>query len=235
MRLIRTSAAVSLGLLVALVPTADAAKKPAVKTVAKPVCNLITDNAKDTFAVRSQDGQGAYGPQEDALDILSMDVASDATNLTGVVRVAKLSTTAQSAPGGIDFRISFTLPGQDPTAGNFFLNARTTSAGVPSFLLGLRTVVAGGQSTTAKLVDGTGTFDTAKNEIHITVPVSAVKSGNAALAAGSIVSFAGLDQTSARQVAVNPATGVGSATFADVAASESTYKAGAKSCVTPGK
>ena len=53
MRLIRTSAAVSLGLLVALVPAAHAAKKPAAKSVAKPVCNLITDAAKDTFLKRS--------------------------------------------------------------------------------------------------------------------------------------------------------------------------------------
>lgn len=235
MRLIRTSAAVSLGLLVALVPAAHAANKPAAKAVAKPVCNLITDAAKDTFALRSQDAQGAYGPQEDGLDILSMDVASDKTTLTGVVRVAKLAKTVQSAPGGIDFRLGFTLPGQDATKGNFFLNARTTSAGDPTFLLGLRTVVAGGQSITAKLVDGTGTFDLAKSEVHISVPVSAVKSGDVALAVGSILSFAGLDETSARQAAVNPATGVGTATFADVAASETTYKAGAKSCVTPGK
>ena len=59
-----------------------------------------------------------------------------------MVRVAKLAMSAPSAPGGLDYRVSFTLPSQDPAAGNFFLNARTTSAGVPSFLLGLRTVVA---------------------------------------------------------------------------------------------
>ena len=226
----RTALAITLAGAALLAPVAHAATKPV-----KPVCNLITDTPKDTFLLRSQDGQGAYGPQEDGLDILSMDVASDAKTLTGVVRVAKLATKVQSAPGGIDFRIGFTLPGQDPTTGNFFLNARADSSGAPSFLLGLRTVVAQGQSTTAKLVDATGTFDTTKNEVHISVPVSAVKSGSVSLATGSILSFAGLDETSARQVAVNPATGVGTATFADVTNSETTYKAGTKSCVTPGK
>lgn len=225
----RTTLAVTIAGAALLAPVAHAAAKPTVKVV----CNLITDAAKDTFAVRAQDGT-APGPQEDGLDILSMDVASDAKVLTAVVRVAKLATTVQSAPNGIDFRIAFTLPGQDPTKGNFFLNARTAS-GTPSFLLGFRTVVAQGQSTTAKLADGTGTFDLAKNEVRFSVPVSAVKSGDVALATGSVLSFAGLDQTSARQAAVNPATGIGTATFADVAATENTYKAGAKSCVIPGK
>lgn len=228
MRLIRTSALAAAGLSLAAAGVSVAA------TPSKVACNLVTDAAKDTFAVRAQDGQALYGPQEDALDILSMDIASDKTTLTGVIRVAKLATSVQSAPNGIDFRIGFTLPDQDPTKGNFFLNARFTG-GAPAFLLGLRTVVAGGQSTTAKLADGTGTFDTTKNEIHISVPVSAVTSGSAALTKGSKISLAGLDQTSARNVTVNPATGIGTATFADVAASETTYIAGAKSCVTPGK
>ncbi len=232
MKLIRPTVAAALGVAVVLAPIADAApKKPAVK----PVCNLVNDAAKDTFAVRAQDAQGAYGPQEDALDIVSMDLASDSKTLTGVVRVAKLAMSAQSAPGGTDYRISFTLPGQDPTEGNFFLNARTTSAGVPSFLLGLRTVVGASQSLTAKVADATGTFDLIKNEVRIHVPVSDVKTATESMAAGKKLSFVGLDLTSARQVAINPVTGIGTATFADVANSDKLYVAGAKSCVKPGK
>lgn len=198
-----------------------------------PPCNLIADPAGDTFMVRSQDTAGAYGPAEDGLDLRSVDVASDDKVLTGVIRVTKLATTVASAPNGIDFRISFTLPGQDPAKGNFFLNART-SGGTPSYLLGLRTVVGGGQSTTAKLVDGTGTFDTAKNEIRLSVPLAAVTTGDATLKKGDKLTFTGLDQTSARQVAVNPATGVGTATFADVVTADATYVAGSKNCVKPG-
>jgi hypothetical protein len=227
----RCATVIALGSACVLAPGAQAATKPAVK----PVCNLVTDAAQDTFAVRSQDSEGKYGPQVDELDILSMDLASNAKTLTGVIRVAKLATTTQTAPGGTDYRIAFSLPGQDPTVENFFLDARTTSAGVPSFLLGLRTVVAGGQSTTAKLADATGTFDLAKNQVRIHVPLGAVKSAADWLVPGKKLSFSGLDQTSARQVLVNPATNVGTATFADVAASDKIYTAGALSCVTPGK
>lgn len=209
--------------------TAVAASKP----VVKPVCNLITDATGDTFALRSQDSEGVYGPQEDGFDITSIDLASDAKALTGVVRVKKLATAIQSAPNGIDFRVSFTLPGEDPAKENLFLNARYVS-GAPAFLLGKRTVVAQGQSTTAKLADATGTFDTAKNEVRISVPVAAVTAGSDTLKEGVVLSLTDLDQTASRNVAVNPATGIGTATFADVANGEVTYKAGAPSCVKPG-
>ena len=211
-----------------------APKKKPKKAGPPPVCNLIQDAKDDTFAVRAQDGAGAYGPQEATFDILSEDLGSDAKTLTAVIRVAKLGTAAGTAPGGLDFRIGFTLPGQEPTDGNFFLNARTDRSGAASFLLGLRTVVEAGQSTTAKLADATGVFDTAKNEVRISVPVDAVKTEGVALAPGMKMSFAGLDQTSARNVVVNPVTGVGTATFADVTASEKAYVAGEPSCVTPG-
>ena len=231
MKLVRPVLAAALGTGLALTPLAHAATT----TAGKVACNLVTDASQDTFAARSQDGAGAYGPQEDVLDITSMDLASDAKTLTGVVRVVKLATKAGTAPNGTDYRIAFTLPGQDPKAENFVLNARTDSAGVPTFLLVLRTVVGASQSLTAKIADATGTFDTAKNEVRISVPVDAVKSGSASLTPGAKLSFEGLDETAARTVAISPATGVGTATFADVASSDKTYTAGTKSCVTPGK
>lgn len=233
----RTRPVVAVLSAVALVGGAGSAVA-ASKPVVKPVCNLISDAAGDTFAVRAQDTEGVFGPQEDGFDITSVDLASDAKFLTGVVRVKKLATAIQSAPNGIDFRISFTLPGQDPSAENLFLNARFVS-GAPAFLLGKRTVVGAagestGQSTTAKLADATGTFDTAKNEVRISVPTSAVTSGSETLKNGVVLSLTDLDQTSARNVAINPATSIGTATFADVANGEVTYKAGAPSCVKPG-
>ena len=233
---VRPSLALAAGIALVLSPVAQAAaKKPVKKPVVKPVCNLITDTTQDTFAVRSQDSVGKYGPQEDVLDITSMDVASDAKTLTAVVRVVKLATKAQTAPGGTDYRVAFTLPGQDPAAESFFMNAHTDPQGAPSFLLGLRTVVAQGQATTKKLADGVGTFDLAKNEVRWSVPVSAVSSGSATMTKNSVLSFDGLDETAARQVAVNPATGIGTALFADVTTSGGIYKAGTKSCVIPGK
>jgi len=217
---------------------AFAAALPA-SAVAKPTkasCKLIVDETKDTFLLRNQEVPGVYGPQEDGFDIVSGDVASNAKTLTGVLRVAKLATAPQSAPGGLDFRVQFLVGAQDPAAENFFLNARVDRSGTATYLLGLKTLLPlGVQSTTAKLADATGTFDLKRNEVRIHVPLAAVKSGTVALKPGTKVFLGGLDQTASRQVAVNPATGVGTATFADVAQSDKTYVAGSRSCVVPGR
>ncbi len=205
------------------------------KKPAPPVCNLIEDTKSDTFLVRSQDSQKAYGPQEDALDLVSEDVASDGVTLTAVVRVVKLATRVGSAPGGTDYRVQFTIPGQDGTKENFVLNARTDSSGAPSFLLALRTIVGASQSVSQKVADATGAFDLAKNEVHISVPVASVKSGSNVLGKDGLLLFSGLDQTSSRSTFVNPATGTATATFADVTATEKSYKVGTPSCVVPGK
>lgn len=198
------------------------------------VCNLVTDAKGDTFLVRAQDAQKAYGPQEDAFDIVSQDLGSDGKVLTAVIRVAKLATKVGSAPGGTDYKTQFTIPGQDAKAENFVLNARTNSSGEPSYLLALRTVVQG-QSISQKIADATGAFDLAKNEVRVTVPLAAVKSGSNVLAKGGMLTLAGLDQTSSRATVVNPVTGTATAAFADVATTEKTFKLGTASCVVPGK
>ena len=200
-----------------------------------PVCNLVQDAKGDTFAVRAQDTQKAYGPQEDAFDLVSLDVASNSTTLTGVFRVAKLATTAGTAPGGLDYKIQFVIPGQDPAKENFIVNARTDRAGAPTFLLALRTVLAQGQAVSTKIADATGSFDLAKNEVRVHVPLTAVKSGSSTLVKGAELTFKGLDQTSSRSTVVNPATGTATAAFADVAATEKSYKLGTPACVIPGK
>jgi len=199
------------------------------------VCNLTTDAKNDTFLVRAQDAQKAYGPQEDALDIVSQDLGSDGKVLTAVIRVAKLATKIGSAPGGTDYKTQFTIPGQVATAENFILNARTDGSGAPSYLLALRTVVAQGQAISKKVADATGTFDLVKNEVRITVPLADIKSGSNVLAKGSVLTMAGLDQTSSRATVVNPATGTATAAFADVATTEKSFKLGTASCVVPGK
>ena len=226
---IRTLLAVaSVGVLAAS-GTATAAPKP------KPVCNLVEDAKGDTFAVRAQDPQKVYGPQEDAFDLVSQDVAGDGKTLTGVFRVAKLAMTAGTAPGGLDYKIQFVVPGQNPTKENFILNARTDRAGAPSYLLALRTVVAQGQAISTKIAEATGTFDMAKSEVRIHVPIDAVKSTTSTLAKGAELTLKGLDQTSSRSTVVNPVTGTATAAFADVAATEKSYKLGTPSCVIPGK
>ena len=59
-------------------PEPEPAPKP------KPSCLTISDPKGDTFAIRAQDGQGANGPQEDALDIVSGDLASDGNQLNRI-------------------------------------------------------------------------------------------------------------------------------------------------------
>jgi hypothetical protein len=230
MRIARPAVALTVGAAVVLALPASAVTRPKVK----PVCKLVVDGTQDTFAFRSQDAQGAYGPQEDGFDIVSGDVASNAKTLTGVLRVKKLSTTVGSAPNGIDFRVNFALPGQDPTVENFFLNARIDSDGSQHFFAGHITRTAPNVSTTVKLGDGTGKFDAAKNEVRISVPLAAVKQGSYALKNGMKLFLSGLDQTASRVVVVNPTSDIATATFADVANSDKVYVAGAPSCVTPG-
>ncbi len=236
----RTAAVAALALCVlgtGLAASADAARKPKTRAI-PPVCDLVTDATGDTFLLRTQDSVGKYGPQEDALDITSMDIASDAKRLTAVVRVKKLSTKVATAPLGTDYRLQFVLPGE--AAGeNIVMNARTDPSGTPSFIVVARTLIPNGQgqSTTAKIADITGVFDLAKNEIRMTVPLS-VLSPKGAVSPGSKIALntlGGLDQTSARATVVNPVTGVGTATFADVALSDRVYTAGAPSCVVVGK
>lgn len=224
-----TRATVVLACVATLVVAVPATAKP------KVACKLAVDATKDTFLFRAQETAGAFGPQEDGFDLTSVDIASNAKTLTGALRVAKLSHTIQSAPNGLDFRVNFVLPNQDSATENFFLNARLDPDGTTHFLVAHITRLAPNASTTVKLADGTGAFDTKRNEVRISVPLSSVKNGGFALRNGMKIFLAGLDQTASRVVAVNPSTGIATATFADVAASDKTYVAGSRSCVTPGK
>lgn len=200
------------------------------KPKVKPVCNLVTDDKDDTFAVRSQDGQGVFGPQEDALDIVSGDLASDGKVLTAVLRVKKMALTAGTSPNGLSFRMQFTHSGLDEDT-NLFLTGRA-SGSTQVFTAGSRAITA---NLSTKLADVTGVFDVAKSEVRIHAPLEVFKSLGGGIKAGSKLQFAELDQTASRFVAVNPATGSDTATFADVTSSVSSYTVGAPSCVVPGK
>jgi len=200
------------------------------KPKVKPVCNLITDEKDDTFALRSQDAQGAYGPQEDALDIISGDLASDGKVLTAVVRVKKMALSTGSAPNGLSFRVQFTHGGLDEDT-NLFMAGRASGTN-QVFTAGSRAVTA---NLSTKLADVTGVFDVAKSEVRITAPLDVFKALGGGIKTGTKLQLAELDQTASRFVTVNPATGSDTATFADVTNSASSYTVGALSCVAPGK
>lgn len=188
---------------------------------AKPSCNLIEDAKADTFLIRSQDSAGAYGPNESAVDIVSGDIATDGKTITAVLRIAKLAKSSGTAPTGLSFRVQFASPSQDDE--NMYLSAATNGT-TETFAAGTRAITA---NLATKLADATGVFDLAKSEVRISVPLKIFAAQG--LKPGTKLSMAGLDQT-ANRLLPN-----GSGVFADVATSEKTYIAGAKSCVVPGK
>ena len=197
---------------------------------AVPSCRLFEDAKGDTFAVRYQDTVGGpYGPQEDSLDIVSGDLAGDATNLTAVIRVVGLEETAATSPGGLSFRVQFIAPTTAEDE-NLWLAARVGS-GEPVFTAGYRAMTA---NVSTKLADVKGVFDYDANEVRITAPLKTWDS-RGGVKLGSKLMLSGLDQTTSRFVAVNPATGADTAAFADVTTSDSSYKVGDKSCLAVGK
>lgn len=209
--------AVALVLCATVVAAGAATAAPAVK----PSCNLVEDAKGDTFLLRSQDTAGAYGPTESALDIVSADLSANAKSITAVIRVDKLSKSAGTAPGGLSFRVQFATPTENDE--NLYLNA-TTSGGTDVFTAGTRAITA---NLATKTADVTGVFDTVKNEIRITAPLSTFAAQG--VKPGALLTLAGLDQTASRNAVA------GKAVFADVATSEKSYKVGAPSCVVPGK
>ena len=201
---------------------------------AKPVCNLITDAA----------GDAGYNnvPGGDGDDIVSADLATDATTVTGVVRVAGLSTPDPEAPLGRNYTVLFTAP---KSADLLFMSARTYPQGT-KFIYGYQAEDPNtGVTTNYALGDAAGVVDTAKGEIHISVPVKGFVDGaKAKLAPGT--KLAGLSATVERIVgqgfvpSQSPAPGaprvpLGGFLLAFDDAAGGSYVMGTPSCVAVGK
>jgi hypothetical protein len=147
--------------LVAGAGYASAAPQPA----AKPVCNLIQDAKGDSGI--------SPAPGADGDDIVSADIASDATTITAVLRVAALSANDPQAPLGRSYSVLFTAPG---SADLLYLSARAYPQGT-KFIYGYQAVDATGVTTNYTLGEATGTLDTAKGEVHVSAPVKALADG----------------------------------------------------------
>lgn len=206
--------AASAALVTGAAAASAAPKKPA---PVKPVCNLVVDDAGDTFLLRNQEVPGVYGPQEDALDIVSADLASDTKRITAVIRVKKLATTIATGVGQ-GYEAQFLNDGEN----TLYLSATITN-GTQAFSVGFRDPTA---NTATSLGDASGVFDLAKNEVRISAPVSAFSAQGTGVKPGTLLSI-GTITASRNLVAVN--------VFADVNEGGTTYKAGAPSCVKPGK
>lgn len=213
--------ALGASLLVVVGPADAAAKKP------KPVCNLIKSPPGDAAVL------GVGDPNINTMDILSADIAADKKNVTAVIRVKKLATTAPTgAPTGMTWRFGFKLEDftfgmaahADPT-GAVHYDASYSSPGI----------------NTLYGADLPGRLDFARNEIHITAPTSlfaaqaTIKPGKeltnlTALTAGEV---SVPDKT--RKVAAGGTVFQSAPLGYNNAKGSDGYVVGTSSCVTPGK
>ena len=189
-------------------------------------CLLVTDPANDTFLARQQDQyhpQGApYGPQEDGLDIVSADIASDGKILTAVVRLKNLAAAVATAPGGRSVDVNFTIPDFE-----YILYVRAVdTGGAPTFEAGFKEPLPAVTTLPTKLGDGTGVLDAKTNEVRIHVPLAVFSKQGSGIKAGKKLSIGEI--TTGRYAG-------GRGVFSDVVVAEKVYTAGAKNCVKPGK
>jgi hypothetical protein len=192
----------------------------AAKKAAPPVCNLVTDAAGDATI----DPAGAAA--DDALDVVSVDVASDKANITAVIRVKKLEKSSAR-----NWTAVFSADGTD-----FSLAGHITAAGTEVFDASYAAATGGsiyGPGTT-------GVFDVAKNEVRITAPLSLL-SEQATIKPGK-TKVTGIGATTGAEFLVADGRGTFGPTlfsYSPISADETDagkdYLAGSASCVAVGK
>ena len=219
---------VAVGALVA--PMAEAAPK------AKPSCMTITDPKGDTFAIRSQDAQGAYGPQEDALDITSGDLASDGKVVTAVVRIAKLSRAIATSPQGITVGLDFRIGVSDSVVR---LQASMINGSADRFEVAVKAFDAVPNTPMTFVGTATGVVDEKAGEVRIHAPAAMLEPYGPLKPGVKLTPNEAESATVSRGVPPitstpgQPMTSRGP--FADIAAAGKLVVAGAPSCVVPGK
>ena len=79
---------------------------PASAAPAAPYCGLVKDPVPDAYAV----ADGVASPRnDDAMDIKELDLATDATSLTAVMRLYSLNTADVMSPTGRLYTFTFTV------------------------------------------------------------------------------------------------------------------------------
>ena len=176
----------------------------------KPVCNLVKDEKGDAAIVSSQP----------ALDIVTGDIATNAKNITAVIRLDGTPSGANAeAAGGTRYSFLFSPQGAENPQ---YLSALVPFVGEPTF----RT----GQAVTDDAGTTTYTNDTDQvegvikdDEVTITAPLSAFAS-RASMKSGTKLSGLQVETFALVGVFLVPV---------DDAAGKS-YVVGTRSCVTPG-
>jgi hypothetical protein len=216
-----------LALLPALGGTTLAATSPA-------ICNLVKDPTGDAgFDIAGPPVPGASGD-----DIVSGDVATNATTLTTVVRVASLDAADPQAPLGRAYMFFFSAKGSD----RLFFTSVTTYLQGTSYEFGYREAGLGGLNANYVLSTGKGVVDLAKKEVRMSIPLSALKAGGARTAPGTKIGGLAIEtrRVAGQGVVAPPVVGGdqipigGGRLLFDDAAGKS-YLMGTKSCVKPGK
>lgn len=220
--------------LVALVaPVAQAAGKT---PKAAPSCNTITDPAGDTFAIRLQDSQGAYGPQDDSLDIISGDLASDGKVVTAVVRIKKLSRAISTSPTGLTVGLGFLIGTGDSVVR---LQAALPTGQPDRFEVAVIPPDSVPNQPATFVGTVTGVVDLAKNEVRISAPAAMLAPYGSLKPGTKLIPNDAESATASR--AVPPITSTPGqpmttrGPFADIAAGGKPVVVGAPSCVVPGK
>jgi hypothetical protein len=223
-------------LVAAVAPVADAAPKAKAKPKPKPSCMAITDPKGDTFAVRFQDAQGAYGPQEDALDIVSGDLASDGKVVTAVVRLSKLSRAINLSPTGFTVGLDFLIGGSDAVVR---LQANLIRNAPDRFEVAVRPADAVPNTPSTFVGTVTGVVDEKLGEVRIHAPAELLAPFGPVKPGVKLTPNENESATVARGVpAITTTPGQPMTTrgpFADIAAAGKTVVVGAPSCVVPGK
>ncbi len=206
-----------LALLTGMVALGAIAGSASAKPLAA-VCNLVVDDKGDANGTFLADETPL--PSEDAVDIVSADLATNAKTITAVIRVAKLSTTVATSPQGLHAKFIFTAPGSEFP---LFLQGSTDSVDGATFSAGYIDQISN------TLGAANGVFDTANNEIRISAPLS-IFSAQAKIKNGSKLST--FELSSGRYV---NGVAFSFSDSTDTAVGAKSYTAGAASCVKIGK
>jgi hypothetical protein len=178
---------------------------PKPKPVPKPVCDLVTDPKGDAEG-------GALGSNEDqALDIISADIATNNKYITAAIRVAKLTPADVTRPQGAFYQFQF-IGTSNEDGHPMYVQAEPTGA-----------TWQGGS--------GTGVFDFAHSEIRITLPLSYFGTGAAAVVPGPpLHGFTVYADLGDPVKPLSPTLNL----YGDTATSNASYVPGTPSCVPVG-
>lgn len=209
--------AVGLALLVSVVATPASA--------ASIRCNQIVDSHGDARA-SVPPGFTQVGPNEPDADIVSGDIASDASSVTTVVRVARLGSAVEAAPRRVLYQFFFRYGKYEVAT----LAARSVDG--ETFRVHADNPETHDASDASPYVPARGVFDAARNEVRITIPLGTATQHRIAARGAT---FGGLAIEVSRGVGLNAAGGASAGDILDSARSPAPYPLASPTCVHVGR